>query len=195
MQRIPIWLALSCMAVSLPGCAEAPRTEEPSVFGSNSDASTEGPDDGTGTTTTSTTTTTTSTSTSTSTSTPTTTSSSSNDPSMETTASTSTGDAESSGGSESSSGSFETSNDGQLQVQIVQQSAWATGECNDVIVTNVSGSSVTWVIELDVGGVINQSWNVVLEDVVDGLATFSGVAFNADLAPDAAAMFGYCVDF
>ncbi len=106
-----------------------------------------------------------------------------------------TGDAQSSGAAGSSSGSFETSNDGQLQVQIVQQSAWATGECNDVTVTNVSGSPNTWVIELDVGGVINQSWNVVVEDFVDGIATFSGVAFNADLAPDAAAMFGYCVDF
>ncbi len=77
----------------------------------------------------------------------------------------------------------------------MQQTAWETGECNDVIVTNVSEMSITWVIDLDIGGVLNQSWNVVVEDVVDGLATFSGVDFNAALAPGAVAMFGYCVDF
>ncbi len=109
--------------------------------------------------------------------------------------STGGGEDTSGGGEDSTGSSFETSNDGELEIQLVQQTAWETGECNDVIVTNVSAASITWVIDLDIGGALNQSWNAVVEDEVDGVVTFSGAPFNAALAPGAAAMFGYCVDF
>ncbi len=95
---------------------------------------------------------------------------------------------------ESSTGGFDTSNDGVLMVEIMPMNVWETGECNDVVVTNVSGAEVTWTVDLDLAGTINQAWNCVYSEM-DQVGSFSGVGFNATLAADETATFGFCVDY
>lgn len=113
----------------------------------------------------------------------------------------STGD--SGNGSESTSGGdsegssdtgFDTSNDGVVMVEVSQQSAWPTGECNDVVVTNVSDMEVTWEVQIELAGEIDMAWNTNYE-VVDLVGTFTGVDFNQTLQPDEQASFGFCVTF
>jgi endoglucanase len=88
----------------------------------------------------------------------------------------------------------DTFNDGVMDVQVFVQSQWETGQCDDVIATNVSGDAVTWEIELPLLGAINQLWNANVVEA-DGMGTFTGVDFNMTLNPAQSAMFGYCVSF
>ncbi len=86
----------------------------------------------------------------------------------------------------------DTFNDGTLDVEVINQSMFPQGQCDDVIVTNVSAMSVTWEIELPLPGMIDMSWNCNIVEA-GGMGTFTGVDFNATLDPGAQAMFGYCV--
>ena len=78
-----------------------------------------------------------------------------------------------------------------LEVEVVQASQWPTGECNDVIVTNISDAPVEWEIDLPVNGAITTAWSCLYVEA-DGTATFTGEPFNANLEPGWAAMFGFC---
>lgn len=93
---------------------------------------------------------------------------------------------------EGSSDDADTFNDGTLDVEVSNQSMFPQGQCDDVLVTNISAMDVTWEVELPLPGTIDQVWNA---DVVEmpGSGVFTGVAFNATLAPGMQAMFGYCV--
>lgn len=99
----------------------------------------------------------------------------------------------SSSGEESSGETgFDTTNDGVLQVQVINQSMFPQGQCDDVIVTNISDMAVTWEVELMLPGMIDQLWNSEVVEA-EGMGTFTGLEFNATLDPGAQAMFGYCV--
>jgi cellulase/cellobiase CelA1 len=82
--------------------------------------------------------------------------------------------------------------DGIVEVEVNVQSMWQDGECDDVVVTNVSDMVVEWQIELPLPGTITMLWNAELTEM-DGIGTFVGVDFNAVLDPGEAAMFGFCV--
>lgn len=99
----------------------------------------------------------------------------------------STGEA-STGGSDG----FDTSNDGVLEVEVNNQSMFPDGQCDDVIVTNVSAMAVVWEVELPLPGTIDQLWNAEVVEA-EGSGVFTGLRFNAELAPSQQAMFGYCV--
>jgi cellulase/cellobiase CelA1 len=67
----------------------------------------------------------------------------------------------------------------------------AQGWCSDVIVKNVGDTNVTWVVTLTIAGTLQTVWNAVAESA--GTETrFSGVFWNAQLAPGAETTFGYC---
>lgn len=82
---------------------------------------------------------------------------------------------------------------GGVVAMVMPNSTWATGGCHDVVVTNNSAASVTWTVALQVPGTINNAWNST-RDRDSGTVSFSGAAWNATLAPGAAASFGYCFD-
>lgn len=88
----------------------------------------------------------------------------------------------------------DTFSDGTVQVEVVISEMWESGECDDITVTNISDEDVTWEIELELPGTIYNLWNAnVVES--DGVGTFTGVDFNATIAPGASAMFGFCVNY
>lgn len=100
----------------------------------------------------------------------------------------------STGGSTGDSGSegTDTFNDGTIDVQVSIQSMFPQGQCDDVVLTNISAMDVTWEVDLPLPGVIDQTWNCEVMEM-PGMGTFTGAAFNATLAPGGQAMFGYCV--
>ncbi|MEM9461677.1 MAG: cellulose binding domain-containing protein [Myxococcota bacterium] len=86
----------------------------------------------------------------------------------------------------------DTFSDGTVDVQVTNQSMFPQGQCDEVVVTNVSAMDVTWEVELPLPGMIDQTWNCQVMEAA-GMGTFIGVDFNATLAPGGQAMFGYCV--
>lgn len=79
-----------------------------------------------------------------------------------------------------------------LDVKVTTQSKWNTGYCNQIVVTNKDTTDVTWTIQLDVQGTIDQLWNAVNTPASGGKQSFSGVAWNATLKPNQSANFGFC---
>jgi hypothetical protein len=88
----------------------------------------------------------------------------------------------------------DTFSDGTVDVQVVISEMWERGECDDVTVTNISDDDVIWEIELELPGTIYNLWNANIVEA-DGVGTFTGVDFNASIAPGASAMFGFCVNY
>ncbi|MEZ4370377.1 MAG: DUF1592 domain-containing protein [Polyangiaceae bacterium] len=92
-------------------------------------------------------------------------------------------------GGSGSGGSNPVSSD--VSVEDKLDSQWDSGSCHTVNVTNTGGANVTWTIELDVAGTLDNYWNAVA--TASGSKTrFSGVDFNRTLAPGEVASFGYC---
>ena len=69
---------------------------------------------------------------------------------------------------------------------------WGAGACYSVVVTNQGTVAETWVIEINVPGVITSLWSAVSEEGPNGLL-FSGVDWNATLQPQQSTEFGYCI--
>jgi cellulase/cellobiase CelA1 len=68
---------------------------------------------------------------------------------------------------------------------------WAQGWCTDVTVKNTQDTTVTWVVSLTIAGTLQTVWGAVAEQV--GTETrFRGEFWNAQLAPGAETVFGYC---
>ena len=69
---------------------------------------------------------------------------------------------------------------------------WGTGYCADGLVTNTDTSPWTWEVRsANVAGTIDNIWNA--DVVVDGAEhVFTGLDWNATLAPGASATFGFC---
>ncbi len=80
---------------------------------------------------------------------------------------------------------------GDVSIEDKLDSQWESGSCHTVNVTNTGSSDVTWTIEVDLGGNLDNVWNAVATP--NGTKTrFSGVDFNRTLAPNEVASFGYC---
>ena len=84
--------------------------------------------------------------------------------------------------------------DPDIEIEVTQTGTWDTGECNQVIVTNVSDADVTWEVALPVTGTITTSWSSVWAEQGDEWI-FSGEPWNATLASGTATDFGFCVEF
>jgi expansin (peptidoglycan-binding protein) len=72
--------------------------------------------------------------------------------------------------------------------------SWNSGYCANVKVTNPNSSSITWLVNLDVGGYITSLWNA--EWTQNGtVLTASGVSWNATLDAGASTEFGFCANY
>ncbi|MFT6396107.1 MAG: hypothetical protein ACJAYU_000850 [Bradymonadia bacterium] len=80
-----------------------------------------------------------------------------------------------------------------LAVELSMTDDWGSGYCAAVRVTNEGAHAVTWVIELELDGVVNDFWNSMLTQD-GGTATVSGADWNASIAPGASADFGFCAN-
>ncbi|MEM7151726.1 MAG: cellulose binding domain-containing protein [Myxococcota bacterium] len=113
--------------------------------------------------------------------------------------SSSGGDMGSDTGGESSEGGetqgVDTFSDDELMVEVVTQSMFPQGQCDDVFVTNISAFNVTWEVTLTLPGTLDQVWNAALVSEMGTEASFSGAEHNAAIDPGEQAMFGYCVTF
>lgn len=79
--------------------------------------------------------------------------------------------------------------DGRLELR--EASRWQTGYCADGVVTNPGEADLTWVVEADIEGTINNLWNA-MSDAQSGRVTFTGMPYNAVLGPGQSAHFGFC---
>ncbi|MCA9628444.1 MAG: DUF1588 domain-containing protein, partial [Myxococcales bacterium] len=94
-------------------------------------------------------------------------------------------------GGSASAGSGSGPVSAEVDVEDTLDSQWDAGSCHSVVVTNTGSANVTWAIELELGGTLDNYWNAVAS--TNGARTrFSGVDFNRTLAPGEAASFGYC---
>jgi cellulase/cellobiase CelA1 len=84
---------------------------------------------------------------------------------------------------------------GILTLTQTEASRWNSGACFDVIVTNQSTVEQTWRVEMPFEGTINNLWNAEIIQAQGNTATIIGLSWNALLAPQASASFGYCVTF
>lgn len=89
----------------------------------------------------------------------------------------------------------DTFGDDELMVEIINQSMFPDGQCDDVIVTNISAFNVTWEVTIPLPGTIDMAWNATLVSEMGGEGTFTGADHNAALDPGQQAMFGYCATF
>ncbi len=76
----------------------------------------------------------------------------------------------------------------------VQDTKWETGECNTVTVTNTTDAPIVWQIAVDLPGTLQNFWNV--KAMLSGdITTFTGEAYNAEVAPKTSTSFGYCLNY
>lgn len=85
--------------------------------------------------------------------------------------------------------------DPRLETEIVTQSTWDGGQCDDVILTNVSTEDVTWSITLDLPGELSTAWNSQYTPTMGSRITFTGADHNATLAAGSSTTFGYCANY
>ncbi|MEZ4428669.1 MAG: DUF1592 domain-containing protein [Nannocystaceae bacterium] len=109
--------------------------------------------------------------------------------------STTTGDDSTTTGDDSTSTTTGTTGGGDdVEVEVVNDSSWPTGECNTVFVYNVSAAPVTWEVQLTLAGALQNFWNA--KATVNGLdATFVGEDYNATIEANGTTSFGFCVNF
>lgn len=82
---------------------------------------------------------------------------------------------------------------GDVELTIEINNDWGGGYCADATVDNRSDGSVTWSILHDVGGNISSIWNA--KATAEGsMVRLEGDDWNATLAPNEVASFGFCVD-
>jgi hypothetical protein len=70
---------------------------------------------------------------------------------------------------------------------------WGTGYCADGEVTNGSDAPAVWTVRSPQDGAINNIWNAVVT-LDGGDFVFSGVEWNAEIAPGGVASFGFCAE-
>ncbi len=78
-----------------------------------------------------------------------------------------------------------------LEHEVTIDSQWEGGHCAQVTVHNPGSSGVTWSLLLPIAGSVTQVWNANAAPMGESV-TFSGVAWNATLAPGGSTKFGYC---
>lgn len=80
-----------------------------------------------------------------------------------------------------------------LKVEVVTDSSWATGRCDKVFVTNSSSNAQAWRVTLTIDGTLTNHWNAEAS-AATGDVTFTGVAWNRELAAGETTDFGYCLE-
>ena len=84
---------------------------------------------------------------------------------------------------------------GTFSVESSEASRWDSGACFDVNVTNTSSADQVWEVVIDLEGTVNNIWNAQIASQSGSRATVVGLSWNATLAPQGSASFGYCVGF
>jgi endoglucanase len=81
-----------------------------------------------------------------------------------------------------------------LPAKVSVSSDWGAGYCANATVTNSGSARVVWAADIAVNGTVRQVWSA---QATSGSATsvrFSGLVWNRELPPGAAAQFGFCAD-
>jgi hypothetical protein len=78
-----------------------------------------------------------------------------------------------------------------VRVDVMTQSSWATGYCDNVTVTNTGSSDVAWTASIPAMGTVNNVWNAT-QTTNGNQWVFTGVSFNASLPANGTASFGFC---
>jgi len=78
-----------------------------------------------------------------------------------------------------------------VDVEVQTDSDWGAGWCATVEVASASTAVIQWRVNLRIEGTITTHWNAE-RSADSGDVTFSGVEWNADLAPSSAVSFGFC---
>jgi hypothetical protein len=79
-----------------------------------------------------------------------------------------------------------------LSKKLITDNDYGSGYCHTYELTNTGSAPVTWSVSLALGGMLNQNWESKVTGNT-GTVTFSGVDYNATLAPGQSAQFGFCV--
>lgn len=78
-----------------------------------------------------------------------------------------------------------------VDFSLVETTTWVSGFCADGTVTNTTAEPVVWEVREEISGTITSIWNA--EYVLDGDEhVFTGVEWNAELAPFGSTTFGFC---
>ena len=70
-------------------------------------------------------------------------------------------------------------------------SAWSTGYCADVTVTNPHTQTIAWEITFELDGSLSSLWSAEYH-VSGNTVTATGVSWNRELAPQGSTSFGFC---
>mgnify|MGYP002777899584 CR=1 FL=1 len=81
-----------------------------------------------------------------------------------------------------------------IDVMVNQDSKWETGECNTVTVTNTTDAPISWTVVLEKMGNMQNAWNCKYT-AIDGGFSFTGEAWNAEVAAKTAVSFGFCLSY
>ncbi|MFT3923896.1 MAG: DUF1592 domain-containing protein [Myxococcales bacterium] len=79
-----------------------------------------------------------------------------------------------------------------FELNLTVNNDWGAGYCHTFEVINRSAAALTWTVQLDLGGTLNQNWESKVSGST-GKVTFGGVDHNAVLQPGASTQFGFCV--
>ncbi len=82
---------------------------------------------------------------------------------------------------------------GDLSVTVKVDTMWAGGACSTAEVVNGGGAKTVWKVSLELGGALTDVWNAIDGGGTGTTRVFTGVDWNASLAPGAKASFGFCV--
>ena len=72
-----------------------------------------------------------------------------------------------------------------------REDRWDSGYCHYYTISNVSAEPIEWAVDADVEGVINNAWNSNRTGDT-GRVRFTGVEWNASVAPNQQVEFGFC---
>ncbi len=81
-----------------------------------------------------------------------------------------------------------------VDVSVHQDSTWEAGECDTVTVTNTTDAPITWTAVVKVMGTMQNAWNCKYT-AIDGGFSFTGEAWNAEVAGKQSVSFGFCVNY
>lgn len=81
-----------------------------------------------------------------------------------------------------------------IDVMVVQDSKWETGECNTVTVSNATDAPIVWQVVIPLQGTMQNAWNCKYA-AIDGGFQFTGEAWNTEVAAKTATSFGFCVNY
>lgn len=82
---------------------------------------------------------------------------------------------------------------GPTKVDVMETTRWETGYCLQIVVTNTGGAASGWAVERSIEGTLDNVWSAVATPVAGtDRQRFTGLDWNATLAPGADTTFGFC---